>query len=87
MFVRSTFAFDFEFDDAPSAVERNAVNQRNQRRINVFAADADEFFLHGFRVVNALHAQLVADTEHNCAAVGVGERDDFLTDSFGIGKF
>src|SRR5213593_106450 len=80
------FAFDIERDDAFAAVERDSVEDRDNWRYHLFAADASQFLKHPFRVTDALDPQLVIDAENYRSTGRVGQRDYSLRDPFGVRK-
>ena len=75
-----------ERDHSLPAVERDRIYQRDDRRHDLFAADASQFLLHPFRVRDALDAKLVVHPEDYRPAVGIREGDDALRDALRIGQ-
>jgi hypothetical protein len=82
--VGASLPLDVERDDAQPRVERDDVDEGEERGVDVRAADADEFVAHGVGIVHALDTQVVVDAEDDDAAAGVGERDDALRDALGV---
>ena len=85
--IRAPFAFDIERDDASTVVERDAIDKRHERRLDLFTTDPHEIFLNSFRIVNTFDSQLIVNAEDDHAAAGVCERDDLLRDLFGVREF
>jgi hypothetical protein len=84
--IRSTLPFDIEGNNPAAVVKGDPIDERNQWRLDVFAADSRQFFLHSLGVVDAFDAHLIVDSENNHTATGVGEGDYFLRNSFGVRK-
>ena len=85
--IRPALAFDIKRDDAPAAVKGDAIDEGNKRRLNLVAADTNQFFLDTLGVVNAFDAHLIVDAKNDHATAGVGQRNYFLSDLFRIRKF
>ena len=51
--------------DAPAVVESDAINEGNNRRHNLFTADAHQFILNVLAVFDPFDAQLIVDAEHD----------------------
>src|SRR5207237_5102987 len=84
--IWAPLAINIERHDPPSVVESNAINERNDWRNDFFPADAHQFILNFFRMIDAFDAHLIVDAEDNYAATGVRQRNNSLRDAFGIRK-
>src|SRR5262249_39219326 len=71
-------------DNAAAVIESDAIDEGNQGRNNLFAADAHQLVLHFFRMIDALDTHLIVDAKDNRATAGVRQRDDALGDAFRI---
>src|SRR5690606_16897655 len=84
--VRPFSRFDVDRYHPLPAVERDAVDQRDYRRHDIFAADPRQFGLDPLGIADALDPQLVVYTENDRTAVGVRKRDYPLGDPLRIRK-
>src|SRR6185369_16024194 len=85
--IRASLAFDIERHDAPAVIERDAIDIRHERRLDLLATDSHQVILNSLRIVNAFDSQLIVDAEHDHAAACVREGHDFLRDLLGVGQF
>src|SRR5437016_12327849 len=76
--IWTTLAVNIERYNSPSVVESNAIDERNDWRYDFFAADAHQFILNFFRMIDAFDAHLIVYAENNYAAFCVTQRDDSL---------
>src|SRR5678816_277764 len=73
--------------NAAAVVQRNSIDKRYERRLNLFPANSDQLLLHAFRVINSFNTQLVVNTKNDHATARVCESDNLLRDLFSVGKF
>src|SRR6185436_4131261 len=84
--IRTALALHIQRDNAAAIIESNSVDERNQRRNNLFATDTHQLFLNFFRMIDPFDAQLIVDAEDNRAAAGICQRDNSLGNPLGIGQ-
>src|SRR5687767_15804415 len=48
-------AFNVQCDDAPAVIERDAIDEWNQRRLNLLSTNPHEVVLHSLRIVYPLY--------------------------------
>src|SRR2546430_16266652 len=82
--IGATLAINIERHDSPSVVESNAIDEWNNWRNNFFAADAHQFILNFFRMIDAFDPHLIVYAKDNYATTSVRQGDDSLCDAFGI---
>ncbi len=80
------FAFNIKRHHPAAVIKSYAIDKGNKRRLDIFAADSHQLFLHALGVVDAFDAHLIVDSENDHAAAGVGEGDDLLRNFFGVGE-
>jgi hypothetical protein len=78
--IRASLAFDIERDDATAVVECDAIDERDERRLDLFTTDPHEVVLNSFRIVNTFNSQLIVNSEDHHTAAGVCEGHDLLRD-------
>src|SRR5206468_6524933 len=61
--IWAPLAINIECHDPPSVVESNAINERDDWRNDFFPADAHQFILNFFRMIDAFDAHLIVRSE------------------------
>src|SRR6185503_3631975 len=82
--IWTPLAFDVERYDASAVVECDAIDERYERRLDLFTTDSHEVFLNSFRIVNTFDSQLIVYSEDDHTSSGVCEGHDLLRDLFGV---
>ena len=82
--IRTAFAFDIECYNPAAVIKCYPIDERNQRRLDILAANSHQFVLNTFGIVYSFDTHLIVNSEDHYTAPGVGESDDFLRDSFGV---
>ena len=85
--IRAAFTFDIERHDSPPAVKCNPIDEGNEWRLNFFAADFHQLFLHTLSIIDAFNTHLVVDTENDYSTTRVREGYNFLGNLFCIREF
>src|ERR1051325_3752532 len=65
----------------------NSIDERRERRLDVFTTDAHELVLNSLGIVYTFDSQLIVDTKNHHAAARICQGNNFLRNFFGVGKF